>query len=52
MCRLGPDAHAWLSKGWQGVMQEAMFDEDGNMLRVKARPTTWVPPDESYQDYV
>ncbi|KAK9837588.1 hypothetical protein WJX74_000980 [Apatococcus lobatus] len=50
--RLGPDAHAWFSGSWQGVMQEAMFDEDGNMFRVKARPTTWVPPDEHYPDYV
>ena len=33
------------------MMQEAVFDEDGNMIRVKARPTTWHPPDVHDPDY-
>ncbi|KAK9818802.1 hypothetical protein WJX74_001883 [Apatococcus lobatus] len=50
--RLNHDPAGWLLDSFdQGVMQEAIFDEDGNMLRIKARPTTWVPPDVSDPEY-
>ena len=52
MCRLNHDPAGWLQDSFdQGVMQEAIFDDDGNMLRIKARPTTWVPPDVNDSEY-
>ncbi|KAK9867171.1 hypothetical protein WJX84_000431, partial [Apatococcus fuscideae] len=49
--RLSADPSTWLTGSWQGVMQEGIFDEDGNMIRVKARPTQWHPPDEHDPEY-
>ena len=52
MRRLNHDPAGWLQDSFdQGVMQEAIFDDDGNMLRIKARPTTWVPPDVNDPEY-
>ena len=44
--RLATRPEEWLAEGaWRGMMQEAVWDEDGDMLMLRPRPAVWCPPD-------
>ena len=44
--RLATRPEEWLAEGtWRGMMQEAVWDEDDDMLMLRPRPAVWCPPD-------
>ena len=51
-CRLDADPEKWLAHGeWEGTMSEVIWDDDGEMLRLRNRPAIWSPPDPQSKDH-
>lgn len=45
ICRLDPQANMWLEGGrFKGEMEEIVWDEDGDQMRLPTRPATWSAP--------
>ncbi|KAK9842046.1 hypothetical protein WJX81_005876 [Elliptochloris bilobata] len=50
--RLAARPEEWLAEGtWRGTMQEAVWDEDGDMLMLRPRPAVWCPPDPQREGF-
>lgn len=44
--RLDEDVHLWLDHGsYKGEMAEAVWDDEGEMLKLPPRPAKWLAPD-------
>lgn len=42
---LDPDPSTWMDGGsWEGVMQDLLWDDEGEMYRCSPRPAAWFPP--------
>ncbi|KAK9818828.1 hypothetical protein WJX74_007859 [Apatococcus lobatus] len=49
---LHADPEKWLEHGdWEGTMSEVIWDDDGEMLRLRTRPAIWTPPDPHSKDH-